>query len=125
MRNSDDRRAELAQALEAESDEEVDATFWSGPHEWQRLDDPALVNYIKDRFTDAFIQHAGLSRTRAPIVRRHLHVGYGTDEAGSYISGTFGLLGTTYFHYEDPDDRALLDDWINELAELQAGNFEH
>jgi hypothetical protein len=114
----------LRSDLDDETDDEAADRFWSTARDWERLDDERLANYIKDRFTHLFVRLTGLAADRTPIVRRNTHVGRGADEAGPYIAGTFGLLGTTYFFYGDPDDKAALDEWIGELGSLQAGNFE-
>lgn len=112
--------------LRNQTDEEVAEWYWSLPyHEWHKLDDPELVDHIKDLFTELFLKETRLGADRAPVVRRHLHVGEGFEPIGGpYICATFSLVGTTYFYYDDRSDRQALDEWISELAENQAGNYE-
>lgn len=109
-----------------QTDEEVDNWFWSMPHhEWVKCEDRELVEHIKDRFAPRFMSEAGLPADRAPIIRRHLHIGEGRDGETRFICATFTLTGSTYFYSGDPADREGLNYWIeHDLIENQVGNYD-
>lgn len=125
MRRSVIRAKKMTGNLRDQTDEGVEREYWSHSYEWSRLENPALVEHVKDRFTELFLQGTRLGADRAPIIRRHLHLGRGvhTGRDGSpYVSASFSLTGSTYFFYDDVDQS--LDDWIEEMASLQVVNYE-
>jgi hypothetical protein len=103
----------------------IEAHFWSLPsHNFERLDDPALVEHIKAEFAASFCDWARIDRSKVNLIRRHLHVGHGLDGPGRpFLSATFGVTGSTYFFYGDRTDLRAINDWISEIADNQAGNY--